>query len=225
MRVVSEEDQYKYSLPPEMAQCTNVDFDTYIKESDLIIAVLIKSPVPENINPVKTMDDFVKDSLKDKRKQKHLNFDNVLEKIEGRNRSVMCPLSKMWTAVESARLSKEDLVEVDLKEIQEFVEETVLPVGQASNPISCCIRFYMLLALTNSPRQSKQMLSEESELLQKNDKSLFGNGYGKYNKAEFPYVVPVEDLNDIHPYIKSLFCASKIQNVQLAGRSQNYIEN
>ena len=122
---------------------------------------------------MKTLHDFVKDILKNKKKQKDLDFDNVLEKIQGRNRSVMGPLSKIWTAVESARLSQEDSVEVDLKEIKEFVEQTVLLLGQASNSISYYRRFYMLLALTNSPQQSKQMLREDSELLQKNDKNIF----------------------------------------------------
>ena len=126
-----------------------------IKVADLIKAVLIKNLVPENINPVKTLDDFVKDILKDKKKQKDLDFNHVVEKIQGRNRSVMGPLSKIWTAVESARLSQEDSVEVDLKESQEFVEESVLLLGQASSSISYYGRFYMLLALTNSPQQSK----------------------------------------------------------------------
>ena len=69
-KVVSEEDQYKYSLLSDMAQYANVNFDTYIKEEDLIKAVLIKNPVPESINIVKTLDDFVKDTLKKKKKQK-----------------------------------------------------------------------------------------------------------------------------------------------------------
>ena len=100
-----------------------------------------------------------------------VDFDNVLEKIQGRNRSVMGPLSKIWTAVESARLSQESSVEVDLKEIQEFVEQTVLLLGQVSNSISYYRKFCMLLALTDSPEQSKQMLREDSELLQINDKN------------------------------------------------------
>ena len=45
----------------------------------------------------------------------HQDFDNVLDKIQGRNRLVIGPFSKIWTAVESARLSQEDSVEVDLK--------------------------------------------------------------------------------------------------------------
>ena len=81
----SEEYQYNYSLPLDMTQYVNVNFDTYIKETDLIKAVLITNPVPENINPVETLDDFVKDILKDKKKLKNLDFDNVLEKIQGRN--------------------------------------------------------------------------------------------------------------------------------------------
>ena len=85
----------------------------------------------------------------------------------------MGPLSKIWTAVESVRLSQDDSVEVDLKEIQEFVEQTVLLLGQASNSISYYRSFYMLLALTNSPQQSSKMLREDSQLLQKNDNNLF----------------------------------------------------
>ena len=134
-----------------MAQYDNVNFDIYIKEADLIKAILIKNPVLENINPVKTLGDFVKDIHKDKKKQNDLDFDKVFEKIQGRNRSILGPLLKSCIAVESARLSKEDSVEVDFKEIQEFVEQTVLLLRQASNYISFYRRFYMLLALTNSP--------------------------------------------------------------------------
>ena len=219
----------------------------------------------------------------------------------------MGPLSKIWAAVESVRLSQDDLVEVDLKEIQEFVEQTVLLLGQASNCISYYRIFYMLLALTNSPQQNSKMLREDSQLFQKNDNNLFwkrfcGNiwhtskskkqtiemlpktSQAKYKpfrhglpqtprrsfvgqqqqklllrkgttysirrndaimasktamdtdmvninqetffkKVEFPYVVPVEYLKQIHPYIKSLSCARKIPNVQLAGRLKKFIEN
>ena len=55
-----------------MAQYANVNFDTYIKEADLIKTVPIKNPVPENINPVKILDDFVKISLKIKRSRRIL---------------------------------------------------------------------------------------------------------------------------------------------------------
>ena len=44
-RMVPEEDQYQYSLPIDMAQYPNANFDTYIKKGDLIKAVLIKNLV------------------------------------------------------------------------------------------------------------------------------------------------------------------------------------
>ena len=91
-KVVSEENQYKYSLPPDMAQYVNVNFDIYIKEADLIKAVLIKNPVPENINPVKTLDDFVKDILKDKKSRripmlkkftvKSISYESIIENLD-----------------------------------------------------------------------------------------------------------------------------------------------
>ena len=46
-----------------------------------------------------------------------------------------------------------------------------------------------------------------------------------FNKVQLPYVVPVEDLKHIYPYIKTLFCAREIANVQLAGTLKNFMEN
>ena len=45
------------------------------------------------------------------------------------------------------------------------------------------------------------------------------------SKEEFLYVVPVEDLKHINPCIKSLYCVTKIPNVQLAGRLKMFLEN
>ena len=46
-----------------------------------------------------------------------------------------------------------------------------------------------------------------------------------FNKVEFPYAVWVEDLKHMHPYIKSLFCARKIPDKQLAVRWKTFTEN
>ena len=90
------------------------------------------------------------------------------------------PSSKIWTVVKSTRLSHEDSVEVDLKKIQVFVEQAVLLLGQAPNSIFCYRRFFILQALTDSQQQNKQMLTEDSELLQVNDKNLFENKFRTY---------------------------------------------
>ena len=81
-----------------MTQYVSINFNTYIKEADLIKAAITKNTLPENINPVKTLNDFVKDILKDNKKQNDLDFDNVFENIQDWNWSVMGPLSETWTA-------------------------------------------------------------------------------------------------------------------------------
>ena len=50
----------------------------------------------------------------------------------------------------------------------------------------------------------------DTDMVNINQETLIDN-------VEYPYVVPVEDLKHMHPYIKSLFCARNIPNVQLAG--------
>ena len=58
----------------------------------------------------------------------------------------------------------------------------------------------------------------DTDIVNTNQETLF-------NKVKFSYLVPLEDLKRKHPYIKSLFYARKIPNVQLAGRLKNLIEN
>ena len=124
---------------------------------------------------MKTLDDFVKDILRDKKKQKDLDFGNVLEKILGGNWLVTGPLSNRWTAVELARLSQKDSLDDDLKEIQEFVEQKCIAAGKS-------VEFHVLLqnvlhtvGKANSSQQSKQMKTQNSE--QKNSKSLLGKKF------------------------------------------------
>ena len=53
-----------------------------MKEADLKQQILIENPVPDNLDEVKKLDDFVYDILKDKRKQKDLGMIATLEKIQ-----------------------------------------------------------------------------------------------------------------------------------------------
>ena len=57
-----------------MAQYANTNFATYSKDIDLTNALRIENHVPDNINQVKTLDDFVKDIMREKEKEKDLNF-------------------------------------------------------------------------------------------------------------------------------------------------------
>ena len=108
-----------------MAQYANNDFTSYNKEADLTKAVLVESSVPDNIKEVKMLHDFVKDILKEKGKQRDLDFDNIVKKIQDRRTSAVGS-SKKWTTTETTSLAKENAVEVYLETIQQFFEQTVL---------------------------------------------------------------------------------------------------
>ena len=90
-----------------MAEYANTHFETYVKEADLKQQILMKNPVPDNLDQVKKLDDFVRDILKDKRQQRDLEMYGTFEKIHSKNACVMSPLSKLWMLVEEALISKE----------------------------------------------------------------------------------------------------------------------
>ena len=85
-----------------MAEYANAHFETYVKEADLKQQKLMENPVPDNLDQLKKFGDFIRDILKDKRKQKDLGMDGTFEKIQSKNACVMSALSKLWMLVEKA---------------------------------------------------------------------------------------------------------------------------
>ena len=63
--------------------------------------------MPDYLDQVKKLADFVRNILKDKCKQKDLDMDSTFEKIQSKSACVMGPFSKLWMLVEEARRSKE----------------------------------------------------------------------------------------------------------------------
>ena len=160
-----------------MAKYANEHFECYIKEADLKAAILQLSPVPDNIDPVRKLDEFIKDILKEKRHQRELDMDNVLEKIQNRTRNVLGPLSRIWALVDEASSSKKHKVELSLSEIKTYLEQSVVLLGNSSSTVSYYRRYAMLLSITGSPQKAKEMLRNEGELLQKHDRNLFGKKF------------------------------------------------
>ena len=51
-----------------MAEYFNTQFETCVKEADLKQQILMKNPMPDNLDQVKKLDNFVRDISKDKSK-------------------------------------------------------------------------------------------------------------------------------------------------------------
>ena len=65
-----------------MIEYTNTHFEAYVKEADLKQQILMTNVVPDNLDKVKKLEDFVRGILKDKQKQKDLDMDFIFEKIQ-----------------------------------------------------------------------------------------------------------------------------------------------
>ena len=104
--MVSEEDQYKSILSLDITLYNNVNFNTYIKEANLIKDVIIKNSVPENTSFVKTLDDLMKDILQDKKKQN----DPDLYKDTKFLKKFMAEIDQLWVYYQTfgMQLSKTD---------------------------------------------------------------------------------------------------------------------
>ena len=80
-QVISEKDKFRYNLPNDRTKYVNTHFETYVKEADLKQEILTENPVPDNLDQVKKLDDFLHNILKDRCKQKDLDMDSTFEKI------------------------------------------------------------------------------------------------------------------------------------------------
>ena len=181
------EDKFRYNLPTAKVEYVNTQFETNVKEADLKQQILTENLVPDNLEQVKKLDDFVRDILKDKIKQKDLNMDSAFEKNQLKNGCVTEPLSKLWMLVEKARRSKEKQILINLDIIRAYIEQTVLLLGQISNYIAYFRRYNILAALNCPVQQSKEMLRQEADLLQPHDRNLFRKTFREHLVAPAKY--------------------------------------
>ena len=63
-----------------MASYANNNSEKYILEKDVKEAILIKAPRPENLDPVKKLDDYLYQLLKQKKRSQDIAVDNTLKK-------------------------------------------------------------------------------------------------------------------------------------------------
>ena len=101
-----------------MASYVNKYFEEFIPEGDLKEAILMQSPVPENMDTVKKLDDFFKDLLKEKNKTNEQNLKNVFDELQNKTRD--------------AKQAEDEAAQISVNELLLYVEQIVLLLGQSS---------------------------------------------------------------------------------------------
>ena len=138
------------------------------QDASLYGAICEVHPVPNNLNQVKKMYEFLKDLLREKQLLSYWwDFAKNTEKDSLRGGS----LSKVWLKLENTKNS--DSPPLSLDEIVSLVEQTICLRGQTTNSISHH-RQYNILSNVWFPQEVKNMLQNKVELLQTNDRNLFG---------------------------------------------------
>ena len=93
---VSDEDQFDWDLPSELASYASTEFEKYIPEKSHQNLICELNQVSNNLNQFKKMYEFLKDLLKEKNENNSLAMDEILGKIHKRAFSMMAPLFKVW---------------------------------------------------------------------------------------------------------------------------------
>ena len=120
-----------------MASYVNKYFEEFIPEGDLKEAILMQSPVPENMDTVKKLDDFFKDLLKEKNKTNEQNLKNVFDELQNKTRDE----------------DEDEAAQISVNELLLYVEQIVLLLGQSSNAIMYHRRLTVLGYIMNSRYQ------------------------------------------------------------------------
>ena len=79
-KIVSEEEEYRWSLPADMTEYANENSKKFMPDNDVKEAILLKLPRQGNIDPVKKLDDFLLELLKQKKETVDLTIDGAFEK-------------------------------------------------------------------------------------------------------------------------------------------------
>ena len=160
-----------------MAKFSNPHFNQYKQERDLKASILTENSVPSKITKVKKLDNFRFHLLKENNQTSVCTLDTTIVKIQKKNIDLMGPLSKLWHALESANTAPDDEVDLNIEDLLNLVQQTVLLVGQTNNTISYHSRLSALVGAMKSFSQAKSMIKDKSTLLENSGKELFGKDF------------------------------------------------
>ena len=96
---------------------------------------MVKTPRPENLDPVKKLDNYLQVLLKQEKMPQDIVIDNTLEKVQDKVLDIMGPLSKLWVMIEQVNSGSGSSSTVKIDTVVELLEKTVLLIGTCNNTI------------------------------------------------------------------------------------------
>ena len=165
-----------------MVDCAKTHFETYVKEADLKQQILMRNPVPDNL-------DQVKKHLVASAKSKKQAIEIFAEKVKKKQNAFRKTPSEAPRRSSGGQYSKFFLDKRYGKSRQKIFVGNCRPVTGRGSRLKVKI----------------------------NTKETFFN-------MLFPTIIPIEDLANVHLWVKSLFFARIVPNLPLAGKLKHFFE-
>ena len=133
---LADEEQREWELPDELASYPKKYLQKFFQGKNLKDSILNENPVPTNITKPRRLDEYYKELLEENRAKRDLTLDDTLEKIQSKTLNIMGPLSKLWFRFEEASAQENNMMRLDLNELIQYLEQSVMLVGQIFNVIT-----------------------------------------------------------------------------------------
>ena len=121
---------------------------------------------------VHSLDVFIRDTMKEERRNHELTKDSILEKVQEKTRDAFGALSRVWTYLQEVTSSdyedEDESIQVDLDLLLTHNQKTVLILAQALNTITYHRRFNVLSVLMTQT-EAKSILKEKAVILGEKD--------------------------------------------------------
>ena len=176
-----DEEQHEWELPDELASYANKYLQKFVQDKNSKDSILNENPVLTNITKPRKLDDYYKELLEENRAKRELTLDGTLEKIQSKKLNIMGPLSKLWFRFEEVLDQENNMVQLDLNELIQYLEQSVMLVGQAFNVVTYNQRLIVLSAVHNK-QKAKNIIIDQAELLEKPSVDLFGRVFRDHVK-------------------------------------------
>ena len=165
--VQTDEEKHEHNLPKKLLKYADHYLKKFIPDKELKDSILTENPVPKNFMKVPSLDVFIRDTMKEERRNHELTLDSILENVQDKTRDVLGPLSRVWAYLQEVTSDHEDedgSIQVDLDLLLTHIQKTILILTQALNTMTYHRRF-IIMAQT----EAKSILKEKADILGEKD--------------------------------------------------------
>ena len=170
-------------LSTEQLKYAKKQFTEYVKDDVVDASIMATAPIPDDpVFQCKQLDDFVAPSLQKVGVELDRGAEKGIQGIQKRILRTMGPVSRLWALLDNIReksRNNDQVDEVDINTMCQYVEKTVCVLGQASLSVNRHRRVNTLLKITDDYKRAKELLDQNEPALAQSDIFLFGGNLRK----------------------------------------------